>query len=305
MTNPTIRTQVHAYNFDISQPDQARAYEQLSARLKATQGRGGKMVSLSSGEGHYWFIQQRLGLDAEVDLETAHLFSDQWNTAPAEGQASGLRVFDWAEDYSDARCGGSAAPLNVRRGHYLDITPEMIAVREDTLKCGYCGAQHRREEGKTFCDKCLDSPYLKEGDLNLLRLLPAARSFGADRPALTSEEKAGLVPLYIERQTTGATSRNAAKLARQRADTIEKADKAIADAKTEKEGKLWLLDHGFSLDNVIFYTHTGRFSFGWRDDGLEDAVVDRLLEVLSEFPGPYDIVTRKGGRFDGRKLSGN
>ena len=52
---------------------------------------------------------------------------------------------------------------------------------------------------------------------------------------------------------------------------------------------LWLLDHGVSVENVIFYDHTGRFCFGWKDRGVSPAVASALRDVLCEFPFDYDI----------------
>lgn len=60
----------------------------------------------------------------------------------------------------------------------------------------------------------------------------------------------------------------------------------------------WLLDHGISIENVIYYSHTDTFCFGWRDKcGAE--FVGQVLEVISEFPYPYEIKCA-----DGRKLEG-
>lgn len=64
--------------------------------------------------------------------------------------------------------------------------------------------------------------------------------------------------------------------------------KDTRNATTERDGKLWIWDHGFSLDNVIYYSHTGRFCFGWRQP-VSDSVASKLLDVMSEFPFPYTI----------------
>jgi hypothetical protein len=303
-----IKTTIHTYNFDVSRPDEAATYAELRARLKATPGRGHQMVSWSPGrgDGHYWHVQQRLGAEAEIELETGHLFGNQWNTAPCAGSDKGLRVFDWAEDAHDSGTYNTPqgmAPRDVRRGHYLDITDEMRELRAETVACGYCGKQQPAEGAATFCDKCLDSPYLKEADLHLLRLRPVDQDRPhAQRAPLTEAERAELFPRFVDRQTTGANSRNAAKMTKQRADVIAKADKATKNAEEERKGMLWLLDRGFNLDNVLYYSHTGRFSFGWRG-ALSDDVTARLLDVLSEFPAEYELVTDPTGKHEGRKLS--
>lgn len=297
-----MKTAIHFYCFDTDDANQAAAYDALRAELLATPGRGHCMDAAGD------FRQHADQLDGQtIDLETAHLFENQWNTAPIEGVSEkGLRVFDWAETARSGRAnfmrGNDFAPLNIRRGHYLDITPEMATIRAETVQCGYCGKQQPAEDAPSFCGHCLDSPYLKEDNLRLLRLLPVAKSFGGKRADLTDVERADLLPRFVTAQTTGANSRAAAAAVKARADAIAKANKAINSANVERDGILWLLDHGLSVSNVIYYSHTGRFSFGWRG-ALADSVTSQLLDKLTEFPFPYDIETDPAGTHGGRKLS--
>ena len=108
------------------------------------------------------------------------------------------------------------------------------------------------------------------------------------RAPLTEAERGALMPRYVDRQTTGADSRNARKLAEQRARLIKDYADTVAKAKAEHDGMIWLMDHGISIDNVIYYNHTGKFSFGWRTPLAKD-VVSRILDVISEFPFAYEI----------------
>jgi hypothetical protein len=58
------------------------------------------------------------------------------------------------------------------------------------------------------------------------------------------------------------------------------------------------MDHGYrDIDNVIYYTHTGKFGFGWRTP-LDAAEVSALLDIITEFPYLYEIKAA-----DGRKLT--
>jgi hypothetical protein len=218
-----------------------------------------------------------------VDLETAHIFDNQWNTAPIEGiSAKGLRVFDWAEDH----------PINfsnnIKRGHYLDITEDMRAVRRNTVACGYCGKQYRPAPEQVFCDACLGSEYLKETNLHLLRLRPVAADGGAPRAPLTDEEKRQLTPAYVDAQINGRTERDKARIAAKRADVAKRYEDTIRNATTEHDGFVWLMDRGVNLGNVIYYNHTGRFCFGWRQP-LTGAARGAMLAALVEFPFPYDV----------------
>ena len=282
-----IKTIFHAYSFNLNNADEAAAWEALKASLKASHPR---CMESHGGDSHFVKFEK---LDGQmIELETTHLFENQWNTAPMDGH-NGYRVFDWALDYNPY--GNS----KLKRGHWLEQTAEMQAVRDNTTKCGYCGKQEPAQKGYVFCPHCLDSEYLKQSDLYLLRMVAVS----ADKPhrkfpPLTEAESAYLLPLYKDAQLHGSTVRGKVRIAAKRADLQKKFDSAINNAHVEFEGFTWLMDRGISTDNVIYYSHTGRFGFGWRspvDEGLKDL----LLEAISEFPFPYDIKCA-----DGKTLSG-
>jgi hypothetical protein len=119
----------------------------------------------------------------------------------------------------------------------------------------------------------------------------------AQRAPLSEAEKAYLLPLYKEAQLHGNTERDKKRIAKRRADVESKYARETRDAKTEHDGMLWLMDHGLRTDNVIFYSHTGRFGFGWRSP-VDPETLSAILDLISEFPFDYDIVCA-----DGRKLS--
>jgi hypothetical protein len=301
MASKTIRTIVHAYNFDTSKAHEAAEYAALVAARQAE----GREVFKSHGGGGSHYMPELDG--AAVDLETAHVFDNQWNTGPIPGVSEkGRRVFDWAED---AIWNYGRENLTTRRGHWLELTDDMIRVRRETLKCGYCDAHYQANEAPAdlFCTKCTGSEYLKESELNLTRLLPAGASFGVKREPLTDAEAAALLPVYREAQLTGrnardvdATRKALARIEKRRADTIATAETKKRSADTVRDIELWVLDNlGYRwLGNVIFYDHTGRAGFGWyKPLSAED--LSTLLDKVSEFRWPYDIKTA-----DGRTLSG-
>lgn len=270
----TLKTFIHNYRLDVENEKDRALYEEIrrerdAAAVPLFDSIGGK------GDGQN-------NPDRELILETACIFGNQWNTAPDETSGNGWRVFNWHENiFKNA---------NIKSGHWLEITPEMRDICEKTFKCGFCGAEYYGlENAGKFCGDCLDSEYLKESDLHLLRLKPVSMvSHFPKREELTEEEAAELMPLYIQRQTTGNGSRNANKLKRERqkieADYIE----ATEAAKEEHDGLIWLLDHGIKIDNVIYYKHSQRFCFGWRSP-VEPGVKSKLLDLLCEFQFDYDI----------------
>ncbi len=199
-------------------------------------------------------ILHTYNLDGQtVELETKHLFDNQWNT-------ESLRVFDWTLEALPAY------QKHIRRGHWLEQTAEMREIRRNTHRCGYCSHQEAAAKGSVFCPACIDSEYLKESDLFLTRMMPVDSS--GEREPLTAAESAHLLPLYRAAQTHGSTERGKARIAKLRESIAEKAKRKIANASTELEGYLWLIENGFgqlAANNVIFYDHTGRFGFGWRE----------------------------------------
>ena len=183
-----------------------------------------------------------------IELETKFLFDDQWNTAPNVCSASGLRVFDWAENiFPNA---------HVKSGHWLEITPEMTAARANRIKCHYCGKQYEGPQAETFCGACLDSPYLQPNDFKLTRLAPIDCNKFSE---LTADELAERMPLYKDAQLRGKTERAKRQHADKRAQLLTDRDKAIYKANRKYDGFTWLLDHSLNVENVIYYSHTDTF----------------------------------------------
>jgi len=278
-----MQTTLTSYYFDTRNREEAAAYKELAAHLLKTNG---ECFETHGGKGSHYNAAWRDGVP--VALETKYLFNNQWNTAPG-GVAGNRRVFDWAQDY----------PINfsqhIKRGHYLEITPEMQAARDHTVTCGYCGHQEPDTAAASFCPKCIGSEYLEEKNLPLTRLQPVSSK--AARQPLTDGEAAILIPRWREAQGLGKRAREGAALSKRRqniAQLIPKAEaKAAVDieaARTETAALTWLMDAGYrDIENVIYYTHTGRFGFGWRKP-LDAAEHSALLDILgAEFPFDYDI----------------
>jgi hypothetical protein len=78
------------------------------------------------------------------------------------------------------------------------------------------------------------------------------------------------------------------KLKEREKETIAKLHQDIEDSKKEIKAFEWLIEHNISLDNVIYYNHTGRFCFGWRNK-ISEKEVPELSQKLIDFPFEYDI----------------
>lgn len=298
----TLPATLHHYYFDASKPEESAKWTELCKQMRAefdAGTRGHKMHAFGEKAPLY-----RNDSEA-VDIELAHLFENQWNTGPTDSSAQGLRVFDFyqfAEIHSK----------NIKRGHWLELSPELIQARRETHKCGYCGAHygphHEPIPSNGFCSKCLGSEYLKQSELYLLRLIPLSPdSYDADRekhrndrPQLNAEEAATLVPQWQEMRRTCDLKRASAARVRERqqiekklTDYKRELEANAAGAQEEHDGMLWLWEHGFSTENWIYYKHTRTFAWGWRTPvSAEDK--SRWLEIASEFPFNYEVKSVAG-----------
>lgn len=287
----TLQTVLHTYRFDLSDADQKAEYEALTVRLKAMGLRELHMGAATRSK--------HTGPDMDglaVTLETKHLFDNQWNTAPIPGYGeNGLRLFDW---FSDAAV--TWGNSHMRAGHWLEQTDEMREIRRNTNACGYCGHQEAAQRGAVFCPKCIGSEYLTEEDLKrgATRMVPVDSGKG-NWKALSEAEAAHLLPLFRHAQIHGSSERDKVRLAAARERIEAKAAAAIQNAQTERDGFIWLMDRGIKTENVLYYAHKGRFSFGWRKP-YGGGELSTLLEAMgAEFRWPYDIACA-----DGRTLSG-
>lgn len=273
-----MKTKLTQYHIDTNTDEGFDEYEALKAKLRATPGRGHRMHVIGDRSNQRHKIPE-----GEIELDTGHLFNNQWNTVDTE-EGNGWRVFDWYQ---------AIWPNSfIKSGHYLDITPEMAAARQSRYSCGYCGHQVDEPE-LVFCDKCRGSEYLEEKDLPLLRLRPVAEDKPRNnRPPLTPEEEAALLPTFKEAKK----AQRLAAFEKNKERAKAQAAKKVEHAKTEEAAILWLIDHDIDPGLVIFYSHTERFCFGWRHP-LDPEQKAELLEKLgSEFPYDYDIKQTEAAR---------
>ena len=283
-----MKTVLHSYKFDIRNDAEYAEYNALHSTLRAA---GLECFRTLAPSPIGKEINHRALDGKEVELETKHLFDNQWNSAPGTGGSeNGWRLFDWCEPIYPNE--------NLRTGYWLEQTDEMKSIRSNTAKCGYCGAM-APVGAMEFCDKCIDSEYLTEKGLHLTRMVPIEYTNNS-RAKLTYEESVALLPKYKDAQIHGATDRGKARIAKAYADCNAQHKRALISAENEYKGMLisaeneykgmlWILDNCPGLaQNAIYYTHTGRWCFGWRTP-IGPSMKDEVSAMLAEFPLPYDI----------------
>ena len=281
----TIKTTIHFYRFNIDNTKEEEQYKALVKKLKATKGPTRFRRAATKGRGRWLNCigntksKGREVSSEEIVLETSHLFNNQWNTQDE-------RVFDWYE--------GIVPNENIKEGHYLDINQEMIDIRKNTLGCGYCGKQVLKETLKMYCDQCIDFKHLEEKNLFLLKLEPVSDTFTKRAECPVPER---ILQEYKDAQIGGKSQKGIARTMKVRNDLIEAYEKKATSNEVEFNGKMWFLDNGICIDNLIYYSHTGVFTFGWRNTMTWEES-KKVLEVISEFNQPYCIT---GVDIEGKK----
>lgn len=276
-----MRVHLTKYSIDISTSEGKSEYAKIAEHAKSLGYRLFRVIGETDPKKDY--VRK---LPETLTIETDCLFADQYNTA------EGFRIHDWYE--------GIVPHRDLRIGYYISggDLEELATAKRDQLVCGYCG-DRSGQHGQAFCSKCLDSPYLKRGELHLLRLRPVAEERKPNRPPLAEAEAETLGAAYTQAQTEGATRRGKERLRKQREKIQTEREQTIEQANEKADGLLWLMDHGISIGNVIYYSHTRTFSFGWRTP-VDEETRSAILGVISGFPFAYEIKCD-----DGKTLSGN
>jgi len=259
-----MKTRIHYYSFNIKKPEEKEAYEKMCAELRQTPGRGEWLNTLVTAP---YSRPGKGNAVEEIELETDCLFQNQWNSNIG-------RVFDWYEGIFPNR--------SIKEGHWLEITDEMINIRNNTLKCGYTGKLFPLNYGPfNITKEALGSRYLKEDQLHLLRLLPV--SSNKKREPLNKEEREYLLPLYYKAQVF--SDGGDWDLLKNKEEEIQEEIECL---KKELEGFRWLAQRGIRIDNCRYDSYHDEFVFGWPSPvGRETR--DRLRTALADFPFTYKV----------------
>ena len=274
-----MKTTLHYYHLSAASEE----YRDLSFFLKH---KGLKLFRSLSPDGYSFYSKKIKPMSGtQIELDTSHLFDNQWNTVGDDDGNGGIRVFDWSETIVPNE--------DIRIGMWLEQTDKMKAIRDNTYKCGFCGAMHQNS-WLHFCTKCVGSAYLDHDQLPLLRLLPVSdrthrRMEMAKTERVTlAREYEELEARYVLEQVLSKANRDADYFKKRRLDIANKAANLIHRAEVERDGFNWLLDNGIEDENCLYYTAKNTFGFGWRTP-MSKVVANSLRDALKDFPYAYEI----------------
>jgi hypothetical protein len=215
--------------------------------------------------------------EGEYIVETEHMFNNQYNVRGINGEEKkNLRIFEYCRMLNDStyRGRGDLKPTNI--GYYIaEGIEEIRAYQNRITHCNYCGAQYIDSKQK-ICDKCLDSKYLEPDNYKLLWLT------GLNEKYKSEELPAGTVKKIKRLQKERAIK----DLKKQRAEYVLRLMVKKIDSEAEFNFKHLLIDAEFSvkeLENLIFYTHSNTFCFGWRES------IQDKEKFLKKIEGVYTL----------------
>lgn len=281
------------YRFDTSYDDECRAYQDLCADVRQRNG-GSYIARQTLGSWNpskeyqaFHSALQVYGLNnTTIDIDTTHLFKDQFNTPKGVVTANGIRVYLWAEySYPNAA---------IKEGYFLIDDQNILKNRlATTYNCGYCGAQYPEAKAAALnycCDSCISSPLLKLDHIHMLKLIPMID--GNKKRAFDADQLAQVKDAVINAQLQATQTRAAAYFPKKLEELKANHEKALKHLNHEFNAMQWLLNHNISIEDVIYYNHKNLLSFGWRGDGMEPEKAEKLKALLNGFPFEYEIVIK-------------
>ena len=276
----TVQVKINYYYFNVSKLGQAEAYAALmeiapKITWETNQDFPNNNIPFDQEVLNYWKnIGEQAKQSPVLNIETDHLFNNQWNTK--EGFRVRMHhVVKWPNK-------------DIKQGYFLTNCESLNEVLRNTHKCGYCGKQEPAQKGYVFCPHCIDSENLTVKNLPLTRMAPVSED---KRAELSDAEKEYLLPVYKKAQKEGATIHGKARIAKKKADIESEYNTTIHKAKIKRDAALWILKNCPQIiDNWIYYDHKKVHCFGWRNP-VDDEMLSDLLDVISEFPFDYEIIT--------------
>jgi hypothetical protein len=247
-----MKCKVNIYRYDISDEEQASAYEALRGSMTARCFRV--------------HDTRVIKYPHECEIDTRHLFKDQLNTK------CGKRLHFWYEQIVPNK--------RIRPGYFLELPDEYYRLLDTRLQCGFCGKQYDEPTKDGYCTACTGSEYLEYSDYPSLKLLPVSSNNDRSKEVLP-------VPVLTR---INASMKIAMKERRRKKVEYLKSTtvNTIENLKIKLKGFTWLLENtDIDVDNVIMYNQ-GVFTIGWREP-LTCKQQWRTEAQLTKFPFKYEI----------------
>lgn len=262
----TIEVELQKYSLDIKDPEDNKKYIAIQARCKQLGHKLFDCIPMNNKD-TFW------DYPIVQNIETEILFNNQYNTV------EGFRIFDWYESIV-------YHAKNRKNGYYLTGDLEQLkAAKENQYICGYCGKRYDKKSAPKFCNACIGSEYLNEDCLHLLFLTPVSDDF--NRPKMADPEIVKLweleKPKLIKRLEEEKIQRLITKADKIKKETVEK----IKSERYESLIQQTLLRSGIDTANLIYYSHTKTWCFGWYKELTEperQTIYNKLIQIREKLP---------------------
>lgn len=252
-----INLKINKYRLDISKENEAKQYEDIKAICKELKY---KLFDVINPTKHYL---KDLPLEGLVDTE--FLFENQYSL-------ENHRIHDWYEAIYPNK--------SIKEGYYLTGDIEKLnEFKAAHYACGYCGARYQGHDAPIFCNKCLDSEYLKEDQLKLLVLQPIK---GKKRNFKENDELLKAYKHAQDKTTQDYMTKHKARFDEKAKQLQIDCNKKIESLAYETACQIEVLKNGIDIDNLIYYSHKNQWVFGWNKP-LTDNEKEKLSKTDLSF----------------------
>lgn len=213
-----------------------------------------------------------------LEVETAHLFADQFNIAPVTGadldRMKEKLLTEWGADLYRQRMSSNTTDeskaVEALSGSGIRLTQNYIVnvfddERPARYACGYCGAQTTDPAATGYwCNKCVGSEHLEAANLGMLQLVPIMERKRGRAPVTVPDELKALHESERVRLRTVWESKEHERRAGRLAKFL--ADQAQEHAKIDRKTAVISALYAAGIDAVklgtVYYSHNDTAQIG-------------------------------------------
>ena len=273
MSEP-IKFTLNKYYYDISKPEQYHEYQtQVVSRAENLSFK----IFQSVSESHHskGWLQD---LPTKVVVDTDFLFNNQFNTVAENGVSSGYRLHFWYEAMYPNK--------DIKEGYFVtgDID-EMYDLLSRTYVNGYTGETVTIEGNDTppYCDdseKTLSSEHLEKSQLRQLMYSPLR----GEKEIMGQQVLAKLEEQYKFYQTKA----NRLREQQRHKAAMDEHNKKQRQMVKEHEIRLEVVKARGNCKNLIYYSHTDTFCYGWNQHVTENQG-EQFLKDVAHIDAKFEV----------------
>jgi hypothetical protein len=165
---------------------------------------------------------------------------------------------------------------------------KLTDLRNNTLRCGYCGKQYTENTKDGYCHSCTGSEYLLESDYKLLQLFPISQGY--------KNKVYRKIPQALLDEIREKQKETKIKKAQEQIKANTKIiEKKIKEINQESDILTYLIENDdFILlhDIYIFYSHSQTLDFTYKADKMTDTLKELVLKHKDILEDQFKITVK-------------